>query len=131
MSEPSLTFDSEDTMDKSRYEETSGGRVKTGTLGVYGPNKPNGTATSAGVTANGSISSSTFANGSSLTGTGTSSSSLYSANYRLASLDRLAQRQKLYETNSGNGAGDASNSVSFTVSTYRSLAFSLIPTTTL
>jgi len=98
-----------------RYDEASGGRVKTSaSMGGHGT-KSNGSV----ATGNGSIPAANYANGSSLTGTGATSSTLYSStNYRLATLDRLAQRQKLYETNGGSstsgGGGDAS-SVSFAI----------------
>jgi hypothetical protein len=46
-----------------------------------------------------------YSNGSSLTGTGSySSSTTAGGNYRLASLDRLAQRQKLYDNPQLNGS---------------------------
>jgi hypothetical protein len=45
-----------------------------------------------------------YSNGSSLTGTGSYSSTTAGGNYRLASLDRLAQRQKLYDNPQLNGS---------------------------
>lgn len=45
-----------------------------------------------------------YTNGSSLTGTGGYSTSSNAGNYRLASLDRLAQRQKLYDNGAGGDA---------------------------
>jgi hypothetical protein len=108
---------------KARYDEASGGRHKSSSLAGY-TSGSNGTATTAvkpsnsnGTTANGSAT--TYSNGSSLTGTGLSSTtstlpsgtalpasySSNAGNYRLASLDRLAMRQKLYDNGTG---GDSS-----------------------
>ncbi|XP_035711935.1 protein peanut isoform X3 [Folsomia candida] len=65
----------------------------------------NSTTSATSHTTNGSSTTGVaYTNGSSLTGTGSYSSST-GGNYRLASLDRLAQRQKLYEQN-GSAVGD-------------------------
>lgn len=45
-------------------------------------------------------------NGSSLTGTGYNNSVASTGSYRLASMDRLAQRHKLYDSQNGAVAGD-------------------------
>lgn len=107
-------------VDKNRWDDSN--RQKSSSLsGRYSATTSGPGTTTTGIS-NGSVVGNTngisstnngvYSNGSSLTGTGAagSYSSAKSAgpggNYRLASLDRLAQRQKLYEHQSQlNGAG--------------------------
>lgn len=105
-------------VDKNRWDDSN--RQKSSSLsGRYSATTSGPGTTTTGIS-NGSVVGNTngisstnngvYSNGSSLTGTGAagsySSAKSAGGNYRLASLDRLAQRQKLYEHQSQqNGAG--------------------------
>lgn len=93
-------------METSRWDESK--QKSTSLSGRYTSATTTTTSNSTTAVSNGA-STTSHSNGSSTTGTGgghsngNSTGSYTSSNYRLASLDRLAQRQKLYENGSGTG----------------------------